>query len=110
MGVTKEIISEGSGASPSVGDKVTIQYTGWLKDDAASNGKGKHTNADVAITRFDSSVGRGPFVVDIGVGQVIKGWDEGVTQMKLGEKATLHITPDFGYGSRDVELQKIEKK
>lgn len=62
-----------------------------------------------SLLRFDSSVGRGPFVVQIGVGQVIKGkkrttfikwlslttklgWDEGVTTMKLGEKATLDIT------------------
>ncbi|KAI3574626.1 hypothetical protein IWW34DRAFT_632594 [Fusarium oxysporum f. sp. albedinis] len=82
MGVQKTIISEGSGASPQVGQKVTIQYTGWIKDE------------------FDSSVGRGAFVVPIGVGQVIKGWDEGVTQMKLGEKALLDITPDYGYGAR----------
>lgn len=69
--------------------------------------------------RFDSSVGRGDFIVKIGVGQVIKGmcrqpfysplqhtlttppgWDEGVTQMKVGEKATLDITADYGYGAR----------
>ncbi|KAF5722785.1 peptidylprolyl isomerase [Fusarium mundagurra] len=112
MGVQKTIISEGSGASPQVGQKVTIQYTGWIKDESKPDNKGD---------QFDSSVGRGAFVVPIGVGQVIKGWDEGVTQMKLGEKALLDITPDYGYGARgfpgaippnatllfEVELQKI---
>mmetsp|Transcript_26909 Transcript_26909/g.43259 ORF Transcript_26909/g.43259 Transcript_26909/m.43259 type:complete len:88 (+) Transcript_26909:190-453(+) len=49
--------------------------------------------------KFDSSVDRNePFTFTIGVGQVIKGWDEGVAQMSLGEKATLDITSDFGYG------------
>eukprot|EP00471_Norrisiella_sphaerica_P003365 CAMPEP_0184479286 /NCGR_PEP_ID=MMETSP0113_2-20130426/1075_1 /TAXON_ID=91329 /ORGANISM="Norrisiella sphaerica, Strain BC52" /LENGTH=96 /DNA_ID=CAMNT_0026857339 /DNA_START=208 /DNA_END=498 /DNA_ORIENTATION=- len=48
---------------------------------------------------FDSSVSRGtPFKFVIGIGQVIKGWDEGVMQMSLGEKAILHITSDFAYG------------
>ncbi|KAF4423785.1 peptidylprolyl isomerase [Fusarium acutatum] len=112
MGVQKTIISEGSGPSPQVGQKVTIQYTGWIKDESKPDNKGD---------QFDSSVGRGAFVVQIGVGQVIKGWDEGVTQMKLGEKALLDITPDYGYGARgfpgaippnatllfEVELQKI---
>ncbi|KAM0298514.1 hypothetical protein ACHAPM_008584 [Fusarium culmorum] len=109
MGVEKTIIKEGDGPSPQVGQKVTMEYTGWLQENGT---KGK---------QFDSSVGRGDFVVPIGVGQVIKGWDEGVTQMKLGEKATLLITPDYGYGPRgfpgaippnstlifDVELKKI---
>eukprot|EP01047_Picozoa_sp_COSAG01_P016946 COSAG01_NODE_884_length_12927_cov_8.148191_2_plen_126_part_00 len=52
-------------------------------------------------TKFDSSVDRGsPFQFTIGIGQVIKGWDEGVMQMSLGEKATLNISSDYGYGSR----------
>ena len=70
---------------PKNGDKVTMHYTGTL----SANGK-----------KFDSSVDRGqPFVTKIGVGQVIKGWDEGVVKMSLGEKATLKMTPDFGYGA-----------
>ena len=49
---------------------------------------------------FDSSYDRGkPFSFKIGKGEVIKGWDEGVMQMSLGEKATLNITSDYGYGS-----------
>ncbi|KAH7198214.1 uncharacterized protein B0J16DRAFT_330033 [Fusarium flagelliforme] len=111
MGVEKEIISEGNGPSPTNGQKVSMEYTGWL---AEKDGRTKGA-------QFDSSVGRGDFDVKIGVGQVIKGWDEGVVQMKLGEKATLYITPDYGYGARgfpgaippnstlifDVQLKKI---
>lgn len=49
--------------------------------------------------KFDSSYDRGsPFEFKIGTGEVIKGWDEGVLKMSLGEKAILHITPDYGYG------------
>lgn len=63
-----------------------MHYTGTLK----SNGK-----------KFDSSVDRGqPFQFKIGVGQVIRGWDEGVMKMSLGEKAVLTISSDFGYGAR----------
>jgi len=63
-----------------------ISYTGKL----ASNGK-----------KFDSSVDRGvPFEFKIGTGAVIKGWDEGVMQMSLGEKALLNIDSDFGYGAQ----------
>ena len=63
-----------------------MHYTGTL----ASNG-----------SKFDSSLDRGkPFEFTIGRGDVIKGWDEGVMEMSLGEKAVLHITSDYGYGSR----------
>lgn len=51
--------------------------------------------------KFDSSRDRGkPFVFSIGQGEVIKGWDQGVIKMSLGEKARLHISADFGYGAR----------
>ncbi|RCI13287.1 hypothetical protein L249_0654 [Ophiocordyceps polyrhachis-furcata BCC 54312] len=113
MGVTKTTHQAGSGAQPKAGDTVTIEYTGFLKDASKPDGKG---------AKFDSSVGRGAFVVKIGVGQVIKGWDEGVTQMKLGEKATLDISSDYGYGAKgfpghippntdlifDVELKDVK--
>jgi FKBP-type peptidyl-prolyl cis-trans isomerase len=89
MGVTKTTTQEGTGPQAQKGQSVTIEYTGWLKDPSKPDQKGD---------QFDSSVGRGDFNVRIGVGQVIKGWDEGVTQMKVGEKATLNITSDFGYG------------
>ncbi|KAK7734992.1 FK506-binding protein 1B [Cytospora paraplurivora] len=91
MGVNVQHHQEGSGPQPQPGQTVTIEYTGFLKDTSAPESKGK---------QFDSSVGRGDFVTRIGVGQVIKGWDEGVTQMKVGGKATLDISPDYGYGAR----------
>mmetsp|Transcript_44648 Transcript_44648/g.103222 ORF Transcript_44648/g.103222 Transcript_44648/m.103222 type:complete len:110 (-) Transcript_44648:103-432(-) len=86
MGVTKEVIQAGDGTNfPKKGDKVTMHYTGTL----TSNGK-----------KFDSSKDRGkPFETKIGVGQVIQGWDEGVPQMSLGEKAILKMTSDYGYGA-----------
>mmetsp|Transcript_17583 Transcript_17583/g.43255 ORF Transcript_17583/g.43255 Transcript_17583/m.43255 type:complete len:124 (-) Transcript_17583:2788-3159(-) len=87
MGVEKETIKEGDGTNfPKKGDQLTMHYTGTL----ASNGE-----------KFDSSVDKGrPFNFKIGMGQVIKGWDEGVIKMSLGEKAKLLISSDYGYGSQ----------
>lgn len=74
----------GTGASPSPGKQVTVHYTGTLE-----NGQ-----------KFDSSVDRGqPFTFTIGVGQVIKGWDEGVMSMKVGGKRKLIIPAKIGYGA-----------
>lgn len=52
-------------------------------------------------TKFDSSRDRGrPFEFKIGAGQVIRGWDEGVAQMTVGERVKLTCSPDYAYGSR----------
>ena len=79
---------EGTGATPKRGQTCVMHYTGWLY----TNGiKGK---------KFDSSVDRNePFEFKVGVGQVIKGWDEGVSTMKVGGKRTLIIPPALGYGA-----------
>lgn len=98
----------GNGASPTRGKQVKVHYTGTLE-----NG-----------TKFDSSVDRRqPFSFIIGVGQVIKGWDEGVMGMKVGGKRKLVIPANLGYGTRgaggvippnatllfDVELLDVQK-
>jgi hypothetical protein len=78
-------VVEGTGASPKSGQMVKVHYTGTLE-----NG-----------TKFDSSVDRGrPFETKIGVGQVIKGWDEGIMTMKVGGKRKLIIPPKLGYGAQ----------
>ena len=79
----------GTGASPRTGQTCVMHYTGWLYENGA---KGK---------KFDSSLDRGdPFEFKIGMKQVIGGWDEGVSTMKVGGKRTLIIPPALGYGAR----------
>ena len=79
----------GTGATPQSGQICVMHYTGWLWVNGSKGAK------------FDSSVDRGePFEFAIGVGQVIKGWDEGVMSMKVGGKRTLIIPPALGYGAR----------
>ena len=79
----------GTGASPAKGQTCSMHYTGWLWVNGAKGAK------------FDSSHDRGkPFSFQLGVGRVIKGWDEGVASMKVGGKRTLLIPADLGYGNR----------
>ncbi|KAJ8933603.1 hypothetical protein NQ314_013913 [Rhamnusium bicolor] len=105
MGVQVETISPGDGQTfPKTGQTVVVHYTGTLQ-----NGQ-----------KFDSSRDRGsPFKFHIGKGEVIRGWDEGLS---VGQRAKLTCSPDYAYGSRghpgiippnatlifDVELLEIE--
>ena len=91
-GLKIEIIKNGFGRAAVAGDEVTVHYTGWFSDPAAPDGRGD---------KFDSSVDRGDkFPFPLGAGRVIKGWDEGVEGMLIGEKRVLTIPPDLGYGAR----------
>ncbi len=80
----KEILVEGTGPEAKTGDVVSVHYTGTFPD-------GK---------KFDSSLDRGtPFEFPLGAGMVIKGWDQGLVGMKVGEKARLTIPSSLGYGA-----------
>lgn len=97
----------GTGTEAVAGKSVTVNYVGTLTDG----------------TKFDSSYDRNqPFTFNLGAGQVIKGWDEGVVGMKVGGKRKLTIPPSLGYGAQgagsvippnatlvfEVELLKVE--
>jgi len=83
-GLTIEEVKPGDGDVAGQGDTVSVNYTGKLKDG----------------TKFDSSYDRNqPIQFVLGVHQVIAGWDEGITGMKVGEKRKLIIPPDLAYGA-----------
>lgn len=106
-GLKVEDLTVGTGVAAESGKKVTVNYAGTLTDG----------------TQFDSSYGKTPFTFNLGAGQVIKGWDEGVVGMKVGGKRKLTIPPELGYGASgagggvippnatlvfEVELLKVE--
>ena len=84
-GLQYDVLTPGTGAEAKPGQQVSVHYTGWLTDGS----------------KFDSSVDRGrPFGFTLGAGMVIRGWDEGVAGMKVGEKRKLTIPPELGYGAK----------
>lgn len=87
--ITDNKIGLGEEAWP--GHTVTVNYTGWLYDPLAKDGKGK---------KFDSSIGRAPFSFPLGAKRVIQGWDQGVAGMKIGGQRTLVIPAELAYGAR----------
>lgn len=83
-GLTYIVTKQGDGAEVKAGDEVIVNYTGLLTNGAM----------------FDSSLNRNePFSFPVGVGMVIKGWDEGLQKLKVGDHATLIIPPSIGYGA-----------
>lgn len=103
----------GQGAEATPASRVTVHYTGWLYDHAAAESKGKE---------FDSSRGGKPFTFQLGAGQVIAGWDQGVAGMRTGGQRRLVIPAGLAYGDSgaggvippgatlvfDVELLEVE--
>ncbi|GAA0163342.1 chaperone [Lithospermum erythrorhizon] len=87
MGIDKELIRPGSGPKPVPGQAVTVHCTGFGK------------NRDLAEKFWSTKdPGQQPFTFKIGKGNVIKGWDEGVLGMQVGEVARLKCSPDYAYG------------
>lgn len=85
-GLTIDVQKQGSGRKTARGDTIGVHYTGTLAKDGS---------------KFDSSRDRGqPLSFTVGQGQVIKGWDEGLLDMAVGEKRKLTIAPALGYGNR----------
>eukprot|EP00239_Pterosperma_sp_CCMP1384_P005060 CAMPEP_0197849350 /NCGR_PEP_ID=MMETSP1438-20131217/11698_1 /TAXON_ID=1461541 /ORGANISM="Pterosperma sp., Strain CCMP1384" /LENGTH=113 /DNA_ID=CAMNT_0043461983 /DNA_START=62 /DNA_END=403 /DNA_ORIENTATION=+ len=87
MGIEKEQIKKGNGVYPVKGQQVTVHCTGY--------GKNKDLNLKFWSTK---DPGQQPFTFQVGVGGVIKGWDEGVLGMQIGEIAKLTCSPDYAYG------------
>jgi FKBP-type peptidyl-prolyl cis-trans isomerase len=93
-GLSMRILEPGDGDIAAPGQLATVHYTGWLHDPEAPDGRGD---------KFDSSVDRGQyFEFPLGAGRVIKGWDQGVAGMSVGETRELLIAPEMAYGDRQV--------
>lgn len=107
-GLTYVVTRRGAGRLPRTGENVMVQYTGLL----------------ATGSMFDSSLDKGqPYVFELGAGLVIKGWDEGIAKLHVGDQATFIIPPTLGYGEKGrgpippnatlifiVELVGIEEK
>lgn len=92
-GIKYQVIAkaDAKAAKPKTGQKIVVNYTGWLSDNMQPG------------QQFDSSVERNqPFTFVVGKGQVIKGWDEMLLDMQLGEKRRIIIPPNLAYGPRGI--------
>eukprot|EP01119_Soliformovum_irregulare_P004027 TRINITY_DN15038_c0_g1_i1.p1 TRINITY_DN15038_c0_g1~~TRINITY_DN15038_c0_g1_i1.p1 ORF type:complete len:154 (+),score=37.36 TRINITY_DN15038_c0_g1_i1:18-479(+) len=89
MGVTKEVTQQGNGPEPKKGANITVHCTGYTElpgQDLKKFWSTRDTNE--------------PFSFNVGMGQVIRGWDEGFMSMKVGERAKLHLSSDYAYGAK----------
>jgi FKBP-type peptidyl-prolyl cis-trans isomerase FkpA len=82
-------LTPGTGTAAANNLNLTVDYTGWLFDPSKADSKG---------LVFDTSVGKTPFTFTLGVGDVIKGWDQGLVGMKVGGVRRLVVPPSLGYG------------
>ena len=90
-GVKITVLQEGTGEVAKFGDRVSMNYTGKL-----TNGTVFDSNVD---PKFNQPT---PFDFTLGAGEVIKGWDNGIMGMKVGEKRVLEIEPAYAYGERGI--------
>ncbi len=91
-GLSMRILKEGAGDTAENGQIAVVHYTGWLYDETAENSRGE---------KFDSSVDCDEyFSFMLGARRVIRGWDQGVVGMKVGETRELTIAPELAYGER----------
>jgi FKBP-type peptidyl-prolyl cis-trans isomerase FkpA len=80
----------GTGPEATTGRTLAVNYSGWLYAPAQPESKGQ---------QFDTSIGRGPFPFQLGAGQVIRGWDQGIVGMRVGGLRRLVIPPELAYGA-----------
>ena len=93
-GLTSRVFTTGCGAPVASGDLAVVHYTGWLLDESQADRRGQ---------KFDSSRDRGtPFQFPLGAQRVIRGWDQGVAGMSVGEVRELTIAPELAYGNRAI--------
>jgi FKBP-type peptidyl-prolyl cis-trans isomerase FkpA len=83
-------LTVGTGTRAARTARITVNYTGWVYDPNKPDHKG---------SQFDTSVGRGPFSFTLGAGEVIRGWDQGFNDMRVGGKRQLVIPAELGYGA-----------
>ena len=92
---SKTDVRVGTGVEAASTSTVTVNYTGWFYDASKTDKKG---------LQFDTTYGRSPFIVQLGVGGIIEGWEQGVPGMRVGGQRRLVIPPSMGYGPNRVGM------